>query len=178
MMLARNNLEREFEKAKRAHREEKAKLEERLGELEKFSVIDLDISKRTISPLLSPKLKAISTDRTPAAIDRYSNRSPSVVDRSKGDTEGELLRETNNTLTNRLKDANEEIFTLTAELKLVRSQHSREVQDLKMLTQKSIKSDTYNNLQNELEAEQQRCRELEQALRVQADSENKLLLGK
>lgn len=164
MMLARNNLERDFDKAKRLHREEKASLESQIAELQKLSsdtyISKTDDSRISVSPLLSPKVNSVVT-----------------ADNTLLKEEKQHLEVANQTLTIKLQEADEQIFQLTTELHLSQSQHSREVQDLKLAAQRNVSSESFNNLRLTLEKQQSRCKELEEAIKIRSTEGSKLLLG-
>ena len=137
MMLARNNLERELEKVKRIHREEKSILQTQIEELNKLS--DVDNSKLAKYPLISPNI-TVTSDKS------------GLLDVKRS------LEESNNIASDKLNEAEEKIFKLTTELHLVRSQHAREIQDLRL---SDNNSEAHVRLQERLEREEKRCRELE-----------------
>jgi len=157
-MLARNNLERELEKVQRLHKDEKSALQNQIKELH----------------------QELATLQTSTAAPSYKQVAPPLNNTC---TESELSdkektsSESSQLLVKKLSDAEEKIFNLTAELHLAKSQHSREVQDLKLLLNKGPNSDAYSTLQNRLDKEIKRCQELEEALKVQSTEGRRLLLG-
>lgn len=163
MMIERNSLDRQFEKAKKAHKEQIASLESRVEEMEKLSTLSAELASTT--QRLSPHPQA-SLSVTSAGAD------DSVLTEEK-----KALEDANQLLTERLKESDEQIFKLTAEIQLLKSQHTRQVQDLMLSAQKAITSEMHRKLQEKLEKETRRCRELEEALNVRSTESGKLLIG-
>ena len=163
MMLERNQLDRELEKAKKLHREQIATLESKLEESEKLSTLStqlkLNTTAQTSSTLPSPKVSA------------------AVPDHSEIIEQKNSLETANQLLSKRLEESDEQLFKLTTELQLLKSQHARELQDLKLSSQKAITSDEYNKLQTKLDQQARRCQELEEALHVRSTEGSKLLTG-
>lgn len=171
MMLERNRLDRELEKAKKAHREQITSLESRLEESEKLSSLSagLSITHHTQAPQLpspEPQLPSpASTFNAPAE------------DHAKLLEHNRSLEDDKQVLTDRLTESDEQVFKLTAELQLMKSHNTREVQDLKMALQKAIATEAHDKLQSKLEQQTKRCRELEEALNVHSSQSGKLLIG-
>ena len=165
MMLARNNMERELEKAKKSHKNEKTILENQIEELQKLS----SIANETIT--------SVNEKPTHASPQTSPNISALISEKSVLLGEKRSLEEDNQSLLAKLQEAEEKLFTLTTELQLAKSQHDREVQDLKLAEQSRVSSEAYSKLESELKKQAEKCIELEKALNIRSTEGRKLLLG-
>lgn len=164
-MLARNNMERELEKAKKSHKNEKTILENQIEELQKLS----SIANETIT--------SVNEKPTHASPQTSPNISALISEKSVLLGEKRSLEEDNQSLLAKLQEAEEKLFTLATELQLAKSQHDREVQDLKLAEQSKVSSEAYCKLESELKKQAEKCIELEKALNIRSTEGRKLLLG-
>lgn len=165
MMLTKNNMERELDKTKKSHKNEKSVLENQIEELHKLS----SLANETISSISEKPLQA-SQHNSP-------NITALISERSVLAAEKRSLEEENQSLLAKLQETEEKLFTITTELQLAQSQHDREVQDLRLAEQNKVSPEAFSKLQLELKKQQGKCGELEQALNIRSSEGRKLMLG-